>query len=110
MLDNCPSHKTDLVRKMIRKLRIPTIYSAPASFLAIPVEGVFGAIKQKNFLNEPDPDIQTLRELEVRKLTNKQRLIYKISNYLFDLERDKVQNIFFKRLQRLEHFLLRKPI
>ena len=110
LLDNCPSHKTAMVREVLQKLQVPTIYSAPASFLAIPVEGLFGAIKAKNFLNEPDPDVETLRSLGVKKLTNKQRLIIKISNYLFEVAQPKVTRIFVKRLRMLEHFLLRNRV
>ena len=105
LLDNCPSHKTAAVKEVLHKLQVPTIYSAPASFLAIPVEGLFGAIKGKNFLNEADPDAETLRALGVKKLTNKQRLILKISNYLYNIDRVTIRRILARRLRKLEHFL-----
>ena len=48
-LDNCASHKTMIVRTVIANLRIPTIFSVPASFIAAPVERVFTAIKMKDY-------------------------------------------------------------
>lgn len=49
LMDNCASHKTYLVRKLLKILRLQVIYSAPASFLAILVELAFGALKAKDF-------------------------------------------------------------
>ena len=110
LLDNCPSHKTDMVRNVLHNLEFPTVYSAPASFLAIPVEGVFGALKGKNLMNEEDLDQETMIRLKVKKLTNKQCIIAKVSNYLFQLDQDKITKIFVTRLRMLEHFLLMNPI
>ena len=110
LLDNCPSHKTDMVRDVLHQLQFPTVYTAPASFLAIPVEGLFGAMKAKNLIYEADPDDETMKELHVKKLTNKQRIIAKLSNYLFKVTQDKVDQIFHNRLRKLEHFLLMRRV
>ena len=49
LLDNCSIHKTQLARKILANLGYPVIYSAPASFIAIPVEGIFGVLKAVDF-------------------------------------------------------------
>lgn len=49
MMDNCPHHKTPLVRRLLQDLRIPTLFPASASFLAAPVELAFGALKAQDF-------------------------------------------------------------
>ena len=49
LLDNCPSHKTQMMMKKLDQLDAPIIFSAPASFKAIPIEGIFGAIKATDF-------------------------------------------------------------
>lgn len=38
ILDNCPSHKTLLVRRVLAHLRFPVLYSAPASYTVLPIE------------------------------------------------------------------------
>ncbi len=48
-MDNCPSHKTQDTLYLLSVLKIPTIFTAPASYLAVPIEGLFAAIKQKDF-------------------------------------------------------------
>lgn len=59
LLDNMSSHKTEETVNLLNYYRVPVRYSAPASFLAIPVEGVFRAIKSCDFrkmvLPEPSP-------------------------------------------------------
>ena len=81
-LDNCASHKTLFTRQAIERLEIPTIFSAPASFLVAPVEGVFGAIKAINFNSVSEPEIEEFKDKGIKKLTNKQSIMSKISNYL----------------------------
>lgn len=49
LLDNCPSHKTPIVRKIIAGLRVPVLFSAPASYKSIPVELFFAALKGQDF-------------------------------------------------------------
>ena len=67
-------------------------------------------MKAKNLIYEADPDDETMKELHVKKLTNKQRIIAKLSNYLFDVTQEKLINIFYNRLRKLEHFLLLLPV
>lgn len=46
VLDNCSCHKTPMVRQVLRNIGFKVLYTAPASYLAMPVELVFGRIKQ----------------------------------------------------------------
>ena len=53
MMDNCQKHTSKHTKRVIRKLKLPTLFSAPASFICLPVEGFFAAIKKHKFdLNE----------------------------------------------------------
>jgi hypothetical protein len=47
LIDNCAAHTSRATILVMEHLCIPVFFSAPASYLAIPVEGVFGALKAK---------------------------------------------------------------
>jgi hypothetical protein len=57
LLDNCPSHKTALFRRIIHVLKVPVIFSAAASYFAIPVEKVFASLKIRDYTNISTPMI-----------------------------------------------------
>ena len=71
LLDNCPSHKTALTMKTLEQLDVPVIFSGPASFKAIPVEGMFGAIKAIDFAKIADPDPRLVSNKHIKKFTQK---------------------------------------
>jgi transposase len=59
VLDNCPSHTSRNVKKVIKHLSIPALFTAPASFVCLPVEGFFAAIKGKEHnLEKISKDLQ----------------------------------------------------
>ncbi len=88
VLDNCPSHKTSATLKLLEQLRFPTVFSAPASYAAIPVEELFGKIKCLNLDSKPEPDISSLGNPKISKLTLTQTAMLKISNYINQLQAD----------------------
>lgn len=45
LMDNGPLHKTDLVMDTIDDLKLPVMFTSPASYPAVPVELVFSRIK-----------------------------------------------------------------
>ena len=47
VMDNCSAHRTELSMKVLRHLRVPVAYTAPASMTAMPVERVFGLLKSQ---------------------------------------------------------------
>ncbi len=51
MHDNCPGFVAEDSKKVLSHLNVPCILTSPASFLALPVEGIFAALKAKNFNN-----------------------------------------------------------
>ena len=105
LLDNCSIHKTHLAREILKNLGYPVIFSAPASFLAIPIEGMFGALKAVDFASIPDPEASILEDLDIRHVTKKQALMIKIANYLFKFKKEKVLSLFKQRLAHLDKFL-----
>lgn len=109
LLDNCAAHKTRLVKQLIASLRVPTLYSAPASFLAVPVEGVFAAMKQLDMTKDDDGLQDAAGDDDIASLTHKQRMIIKVGQYLLALTPEKVDRIFKSRLRNLERFIRGKP-
>jgi transposase len=45
LLDNASVHKTSFLRKLLRDEGIEVVFTAPASFLVVPVEEVFKHMK-----------------------------------------------------------------
>ena len=49
LLDGAKYHTSDKTRDTLRKLQIPTIYSAPYSYSTAPIERLFGGFKVGQF-------------------------------------------------------------
>jgi hypothetical protein len=47
LLDNSPVHTCGATSRVIEALKIPTIFTGPASYACLPVERIFAAVKQK---------------------------------------------------------------
>jgi hypothetical protein len=47
LLDNCPNHKTKIMRKVLARVDFKVMFSAPASYLAHPVERIFAFITSR---------------------------------------------------------------
>jgi hypothetical protein len=45
ILDNAPAHTPETVKNVIQGAGVKVIYTAPASFAALPIEELFGRIK-----------------------------------------------------------------
>lgn len=45
VLDNCSSHKTSVTRQVLHHLGFRVLFSAPASYLVMPVEKYFAKMK-----------------------------------------------------------------
>ena len=75
LLDNCPSHKTQDTLKLLESLRIPTVFSAPASYIAIPVGQLFGQLKSLDLKSKPDPNPDDFEDETIKKFTNKQKVM-----------------------------------
>ena len=105
-MDNCPSHKTPLLRDVLRKLGVPTIFSAPASFLAIPAEAVFGALKSVDYSTRCFPPLEPGAVQMPTRASVKWDSILRVSRYLLDLSPVTVARLFESRLARLAQFIL----
>jgi hypothetical protein len=71
LLDNMSSHKTLQTRRVFEALEIPYMFSAPASFIAMPVESVFKFIKMNDFREKRLPADFTVRGMQHNDLTKK---------------------------------------
>lgn len=81
------------------------MFSAPASFLAIPDEGVFKRIKLIDFRERKLPDNFIAKGSQVSKLSKKEDLLAQISCYILGMDVEVVKSIFLERLNHLQHFL-----
>ena len=70
LLDNSSTHKTNLVKSTLNLLNVPTMFTAPASYLAAPVECLFGAMKRVDFEKVEEPDPSRLHQYRIRRLTH----------------------------------------
>ena len=102
MLDNCPSHKTKGTVELLERHRVPTTFTAPASYLAVPAEQIFKKIKCLDLDLHAEPDKDKLGDLNIRKLTVKQTVMLKITNYLFKIGIGEVKDMFAVRLKNLK--------
>ncbi len=50
---------------------MPTVFTAPASYVAVPAEQLFKKIKCLDLNLHPEPDIEKLNDLNIRKLSVK---------------------------------------
>lgn len=85
MLDNCPSHKTANVIKLLNALKISKLFSAPASYLVAPIERLFGALKSIDFDQRDTPIILKNAIPAAGKFTKTQTIMGKISEYLCEM-------------------------
>jgi hypothetical protein len=104
LLDNCSTHKTPTVRRVLSSIGVPTLFTAPASYACCPVELVFGAIKSIDFKSFPIDEFVVHGEKSVKRLSNKQELMWKISKYLMTIEPFKVKRIFDRQLRNAADF------
>lgn len=79
LLDNCASHKTKKTIETLARLQFPVIFTAPASFLAVPIEGIFGPIKLVDFTKIPNPELSVIPSKKIKKFTHKQNTMIKIA-------------------------------
>lgn len=94
LLDNCSTHKTATVTALIERLKIPTMFTAPASYLAAPVENFFGALKGVDFMKWPDPNPEDLHAPNIQKFTHSHNIMLKISNYIFYFTKEKMLSLY----------------
>ena len=82
LLDNCPAHTSVAAYSVMAYLQIPILFSAPASYSAIPVEGVFGALKAIDLDQLPEPNTARISTTNSRKPTTKQHIMFHATQYL----------------------------
>lgn len=101
VLDNCSSHKTKLVREVLKKSGFTTLFTAPASYIACPVEQVFSLIKKIKLDTVSTPLVPDAQSRNITRLTNKQRVQLKIAQYLRGVGKETIQRVFLRSLRNL---------
>ena len=82
--------------KVMSVLSIPYMFTAPASFISCPVEGIFESLMAINFEERSLFQVLNLRDPHITKLTHKQKLMSKVASYLNEMSKEKTQSVFRK--------------
>ena len=103
LLDNSPIHTSDHVVRLLSYLKVPTMFTAPASNRALPVEHVFGILKSQDVdIDKPDGAVDS----ETRKTTNKskksERFINELTGVIHQLDRSMLQRLYPKTFGNLK--------
>ena len=100
-MDNMASHKTKRTLSIIQQMMAPVLFTAPASFIAVPIEGIFEIIKSFEFCERSLREPTLVREIPADKFTKKQYLLAQLSEHLLNLEKETFMNVFSKRFKQL---------
>lgn len=74
LFENSPIHTSALTMRLLNYLRVPTVFSAPASFKCLPGEPVFGVLKKKTYdIDQIDEDVAAKKRDKKRKIKKTQR-------------------------------------
>jgi transposase len=110
LMDNSATHKTQTVTRLIDLLKIPTLFSAPASYLVAPIERVFGALKQKDFESEEAPPSLKAALPRAQVFTRTQILISMISDSMFGFKKEHLVHFYTEGFRHLALFLDRQLV
>ena len=110
LLDNSSTHKTDTMMKLFSSLSIPTLFSAPASYLVAPVERLFGSLKNCNFEMRETPTMLAESMPAARKFTHQQIILAKISQFMFAYSHHKILSHYREAFKNLAKLLQQKLI
>lgn len=55
VIDNCPAHTSAVSLMALAHLGVPLMFTAPASYKALPVEAIFGLLKATDLNGISDP-------------------------------------------------------
>ena len=69
VLDNCPAHASSISIKVLAYLKVPLMFTAPASYAALFVEGIFALLKAVDFEQIADPDDTALATMGISRPT-----------------------------------------
>ena len=86
------------------------MFSAPASFVSMPIESVFKYLKLTDFSLMNLRDDFKVKGIENKDLTKKQLLLCQVSDFLLNNKFQKMNAIFHERLLNLAMFLAEKRV
>ena len=86
-------------------LKVPHLFTAPASFLALPVESMFKFIKLTDFRERTLSDRLKVTGRSETHLTHKEHLLAQISDFLSSMSPTSITKIYHERLRHLRVFL-----
>ena len=86
------------------------MFSAPASFVSMPIESVFKYLKLTDFRLMNLRDDFKVKGIEKKDLTKKHLLLCKVSGFLLKIKFQKMNTIFQERLLNLAILLAKKRV
>ena len=82
VLDNCAAHTSAISTRVLAHLQVPLLFTAPASYAALPVEGIFAMLKAVDLDDIADPSAEMLASFGVKRATSKSLIMFKVAVYL----------------------------
>jgi hypothetical protein len=97
-------------RRLFESLRMPYLFTAPASFLAVPIESVFKYLKMTDFRERRLPEHVQVCNGRHEDLTKKQYLLAQVADYLINIAHSTMLSIYRQRFKNLKMFLQMKQV
>ena len=85
LLDNMSSHKTQRTKRLFEALEVPYMFTAPASFMATPVESLFKYLKLTDLRKMRLRQHVRVQGVTHDQLTRNQYLLAQVSDYLLSI-------------------------
>ena len=95
LIDNAPSHSSDVTRAVLSSLQVPVCFSAPASYSCLPVERVFGILRHhEHDLNKSFKYLNETRHEAKTRFSLTELLMDALARRLEQLRGETVRRIF----------------
>jgi hypothetical protein len=99
------SHKTSQTIALFENLRMPYMFSAPASYKCIPVESVFMHLKLTDFRSRAFANRVFVKNVAHDNLSKEQTLLAQMAVFLLRISDQRMKDIFYDRFRHLVSFL-----
>ena len=110
LLDNMAGHTTDETKAVLNDYNVKHLFSAPASFLAIPIEQVFFDLKITDFMERGLPANIRITTHLGKPPSKREVLLAQVATHFFNLKITQIHKFFCDRLLHLSHFLAKKKV
>ena len=100
-----------MTQRLLAYLRIPTVFTAPASYSVLPVENIFGYIKAGYSVRE-HKSVDIINEAKERggSLSSSELDMLRIAERIQTIDRERIRNLFAVTLAKMVDFVAMTPV